>query len=260
MKEGSVLKDQYWQDRAETLENRERLASNGNLLYWYRQLYRDQFRDFPRPESLSILEIGSGVSPLSRFYPNVVTSDVLELDYLDYTFDCHGIDQLAAIPDESLDVITLTNVLHHLKRPITFLNRAAVKLKRGGRIIATEPYFSTISRMIFKYLHHEPVDFSIEEPALAEVQGPLMSANIALPWLIFFAKPSWRDQLRANYAFDEDNFTPFSFISYMATGGISRRLPIPGFLYRALFRLDLTLSRAWPRVFASFFTATLVRK
>ena len=39
------------------------------------------------------------------------------------------IDNLDAIKDNSLDVITLTNVLHHLKNPIAFLNRAASKLK-----------------------------------------------------------------------------------------------------------------------------------
>ncbi len=169
------------------------------------------------------MEIGSGVSPLSRFHPNVATSDVLELDYLDYVFDCHQIDQLKAIADHSLDVITLTNVLHHLKTPLDFLDRAAIKLKSGGKIIATEPYFSILSALIFKHLHHEPVDFSIDQPELAEASSPLMSANIALPWLIFIKKPDWSDRLREN--FDLVNLQPFSSLSYMATGGISRRFP-----------------------------------
>ena len=147
------------EDRAATLRNRARLGANKNLLFWYRELYRDQFKDFPNPATLSILEIGSGTSPLKQFLSNVVTSDVLDLDYLDLVFDCHEIDKLAAIKDNSLDVITLTNVLHHLKSPIAFLNRAASKLKSGGKVIATEPFFSVLSTPIFKYLHHEPVDF-----------------------------------------------------------------------------------------------------
>ena len=84
---------------------------------------------------------------------------MLDLDYLDLVFDCHEIDKLDAIKDNSLDVITLTNVLHHLKSPIEFLNRAASKLKSGGKVIATEPFFSALSTLIFKYLHHETVDF-----------------------------------------------------------------------------------------------------
>src|SRR6266487_2685215 len=175
-------------DRAITLRNRARLGANQNLLFLYRELYRDQFKDFPNPAALSILEIGSGTSPLKQFLPSVITSDVLDLDYLDLVFDCHEIDKLDAIADNSLDVITLTNVLHHLKSPIEFLNRAASKLKVGGKVIATEPFFSVLSTPIFKYLHHEPVDLQISEPELAKVQGPLASANIALPWLIFFQR------------------------------------------------------------------------
>src|SRR5881409_1639368 len=134
----TVLPGEQAKDRAATLRNRARLGANKNLLFWYRELYGDQFKEFPNPEALSILEIGSGTSPLKQFLSNVVTSDVLDLDYLDLVFNSHEIDKLDAIKDKSLDVITLTNVLHHLKSPIVFLNAAAAKLKSGGKVIATE--------------------------------------------------------------------------------------------------------------------------
>jgi SAM-dependent methyltransferase len=247
-------------DRLVTLRNRARLGRNQNLLFWYRELYRDQFRDFPNPSALSILEIGSGTSPLKRFHSNVLTSDVLDLDYLDLVFDCHEIDKLGVIEDSSLDVITLTNVLHHLKSPIAFLNRAASKLKLGGRVIATEPFFSVLSTPIFKYLHHEPVEFRISEPELGDVQGPLASANIALPWLIFFRRREWLERLNENFDLGGLSIRPFSGLSYMATGGISRRLAVPHFLYRALFSTDLALSRRFPGFCAAFFTVTLKRR
>jgi hypothetical protein len=114
-------------------------------------------------------------------------------------FDCHEIDKLDAIKDNSIDVITVTNVLHHLKDPIGFLNRAASKLKHAGKVIATEPFFSLVSSPIFRYLHPEPVDFEISEPKLKNIRGPLASANIALPWLIFFRRRDWVDNLSANY-------------------------------------------------------------
>src|SRR6476659_3803837 len=185
-------------DRTVTLRNRARLGGNQNLLFWYRELYREQFRNFPNPSALSILEIGSGTSPLKQFHSNVLTSDVLDLDYLDLVFDCNEIDKLGAIEDNSLDVITLTNVLHHLKSPIAFLNRAASKLKSGGKVIATEPFFSLLSTVIFKYLHHEPVDFRISEPELRDVKGPLATANVALPWLIVFRRRDLLQRLNDN--------------------------------------------------------------
>jgi SAM-dependent methyltransferase len=255
-----VLQSGAANDRATTLRNRAQLGANKNLLFWYRELYRDQFRDFPNPAKLSILEIGSGTSPLKQFLSNVVTSDVLDLDYLDLVFDCHEIDKLDAIKDKSVDVITLTNVLHHLKSPIAFLNRAASKLKSGGKVIATEPFFSLLSTPIFKYLHHEPVDFHVSEPELGEVQGPLASANIALPWLIFFRRREWLQRLNKNFDVATLSTRPFSALSYMATGGISRRLPMPHFVYRRLFFVDLAISRCFPGFCAAFFTVTLTRR
>jgi hypothetical protein len=255
-----VLENQEEKDRAATLRNRARLSANQNLLFWYRELYRDQFKDFANPAALSILEIGSGTSPLKQFLPNVITSDVLDLDYLDIVFDCHEIDKLQAIKDSSVDVITLTNVLHHLKSPIAFLNRAATKLKPSSKIIATEPFFSLVSTPIWKFLHHEAVDFQISEPELGHVQGPLASANIALPWLMFFQKREWLRRLNDNFDLASLSLRPFTSLSYMVTGGISHRLPIPRSLYRALFPIDLALSRRAPSVCAAFFTVTLTRR
>lgn len=260
MSSTTIAHHEETQDRAVTLRNRARLCANQNLLFWYRELYRDQFKDFANPSELSILEIGSGTSPLKQFLPNIVTSDVLDLDYLDLVFDCHDIDKLEAIKDNSLDVITLTNVLHHLRRPIAFLNRAASKLKAGGKVIATEPFFSVVSTPIFKFLHHEAVDLRISEPQLNDVQGPLVSANIALPWLIFFQKPQWLDRLSDNFDLALLSARPFSALSYMVTGGISHRLPIPHGLYRMLFSADLTFSRRFPRFCAAFFTVSLTRR
>jgi SAM-dependent methyltransferase len=260
MKTITVGQSDTARDCAVTLRNRARLGANKNLLFWYRELYRDQFKSFADPAALSVLEVGSGTSPLKQFLSNVVTSDVLGLDYLDLVFDCHEIDKFDGIRDGSLDVITLTNVLHHLKRPIEFLNRAANKLKRGGKVIATEPFFSILSTPIFKYLHHEPVDFGISKPELKSIRGPLASANIALPWLIFFRRRDWADTVSENYDVANCSVRFFSAVSYMATGGISHKVPIPTWLYRAFFPMDLFLSRYFPRLCASFFTIVLSRR
>jgi SAM-dependent methyltransferase len=261
VKDGTItVRSEEAKDRDATLRNRVRLSANKNLLFWYRELYRDQFRGFQNPAALLILEIGSGTSPLKQFLSNVVTSDVLDLDYLDLVFDCHEIDKLDAIKDNSLDVITLTNVLHHLKSPISFLNAAAAKLKSGGKVIATEPYFSSVSSLIFKYLHHEAVDCRVPEPVLKTVHGPLASANQALPWLIFFRRRDWLERLDEEYDIASFSVRPFSALSYMITGGISHKMAIPGFLYRVIFPIDLALSRRFPQFCAAFFTVTLTRR
>jgi hypothetical protein len=76
----TVLQGHEAEDRAATLRNRALLGANKNLLFWYRELYRDQFRDLPNTSALSILEVGSGTAPLKQFLPSIITSDVLDLD------------------------------------------------------------------------------------------------------------------------------------------------------------------------------------
>lgn len=261
MSEMDLVMLQHLKDAELTRANRQRLAANRNLLYWYENLYRLQLSAVANINKPGILEIGSGASPLRNFRSDVITSDVLELDYLDHVFDCHEIDRLDAIPDSSLDIITLTNVLHHLRQPLLFLEKAASKLKKGGHVVITEPYFSLCSLPIYKLLHHEPSDFSIKQPVLERIEGPLSSANMAIPYLIFFSDRGWSDKLRDYYDFDVDSISYYTAISYMATGGISRRLPLlPPRIYRAFFRVDNWLAGKFPRIFSSFFVLKLQKK
>jgi SAM-dependent methyltransferase len=248
----------YAYDLERTRRNRERLRGNGNLLYWYRRLYGQVFP--AGLEGKRVLEIGSGTSPLKLLYPGVETSDVLRLDYLDHVFDCQEIDAYGGIPGHSLDIITLTNVLHHLKDPLGFLAGAAAKLKPGGELVLAEPYFSLVSYPVYKLLHPEPVDFSVVRHGLAAVEGPLSTSNQAVPYMLLFSRRDWLAGLADQYDLDGIRVDYFSSLSYMATGGISRVFPVPGFLYRALFGFDNFLARTAPRIFASFFTAVLTAR
>jgi len=234
-----------------------RLQENVNLLYWYKHLYEHLFEGFGPTSGVKILEIGSGASPLKLFRPDVITSDVLELEYLDHAFDCHEINRYDGIEDSSIDVITLTNVLHHLKDPIQFLRHARMKLKETGAIWMVEPYFSVVSTPIYRWFHHEPVQFGIKHPVLDEIEGPLSTANQAIPYLMFVTKRNWLDPLAGHYNLERLEIEHFSSISYMMSGGMSWRIPLPGWLYRAWFPVDELLAKRWPRIFASFFVVRL---
>lgn len=250
--------DQYELDRRTTIENRRKLERNVNLLFWYERLYAQQFDGIEDFAHKRVLEIGSGTSPIKRFHPHILTSDILPLDYLDFVFDCHEIEKFERIGESSLDVITMTNVLHHLRDPLLFLQKAATKLKPGALVIATEPYISAFSRLVWKYLHHEALDLSISEPKLAHVQGPLASSNQGLPFLIFKKHPEWAAQLRPWYEADI-KLRPFTAFAYLVTGGISRRIPIPSGVYKKCFSGDRALASMLPEICATFFTIVLQR-
>ncbi|PDT19818.1 class I SAM-dependent methyltransferase [Rhizobium hidalgonense] len=250
----------YDHDLAMTLENRDRLQSNRNLMLWYRELYAQLFDQIPNFSQKKVLEIGSGTSPLKKFQPHIMATDVLNLDYLDIVFDCHNIADLQAIKDHSIDVITLTNVLHHLRDPILFLSGASRKLKKGGQLVLVEPYFSAVSYPFLKFLHHEPVDFQISQPVLDTIEGPLSSSNQAIPYMMFFSRRDWLTRLSNQYDLKAIKLGYFTSIAYMVTGGISRILPVPHWLYRLYLPIDRRLARTFPVLFASFFSAHLIAK
>lgn len=243
-----------------TLNNRKALLQKTNLLYWYKQLYERLLGNKKNVCGLRILEVGSGTSPLKHFYPSVLTSDIMPLGYVDYVFDAHQIDGVSDIENESLDVIALTNVLHHLQDPICFLSRAVKKLRPGGRVIMVEPYFSNLSKLIYLYLHHEPTDFDVNDPCLSEVAGPLSSANIAIPHMIFWGDKNWSNELLKYYTIDESKTFYYSGLSYMATGGISHNILMPHWLYKRIWKIDNWLANSFHRKFAAFFSITLIKK
>lgn len=244
-----------------TIKNKQRLASNSKLLHWYSKLYDFQFSSIGDVSRARILEVGSGASPLRYFYSNVISSDIMNLDYLDIVFDAHRIDEITEIDNESLDAITLTNVLHHLRDPLLFIKKATKKLKKGGRIIFAEPYFSVISSVIYKYLHQEPCSLNIEKPELTDALSPLSSANIALPYLIFFSKEHrWDEELKEYFEFSATNISFFTSLSYFVTGGMKTKIPLPLPFYKLFFQIDLKVSRLFPRLAASFFVMSLTKK
>jgi SAM-dependent methyltransferase len=243
-----------------TIDNYRSLPQRQNLLYWYQRLYEELLGPPEAVANLKILEVGSGVSPLKRFCPNVITSDVLPLAHVDLVLDAHELGDFGGIADQSLDVITATNVLHHMKDPVRFLVSARKKLKPGGRVALAEPYFSALSRLIYVHLHHEATEFAIQAPQLNAVEGPLTSANLALSHLIFWGRRGWDQEVLRYYLRDTSREFFFTCMTYFATGGISHKIPIPQRLFRALWGADKLLAQKLPELFASFFCVSLVRK
>jgi len=240
-------------DRITTLENRQRLRNNPNLLYWYKRLYQTLFDEIHNFKQLCVWEIGSGMSPAKLFYPHIISTDILNLEYLDKVFDCLTIGSDTSINDHSIDVMTLTNVLHHLQNPLQFLQGASVKLKKGGYLYITEPYFSLLSYPIYKILHPEPSIFNIQRPMLEDLIGPLSSANQAIPYLIFFKRSDWLSELEPYYDLSKSRIGYFTSLAYMASGGVAKNYAIKQSIYQLGFKLDLFLAKIFPRLFASFF-------
>jgi SAM-dependent methyltransferase len=146
------------------------------------------YRDFNRqligscPEG-RILDIGGGTAHIKEIRPDIVTTDIMRFPGIDVVADAHRLP----FPDRSFSGIVMLDVLHHLERPIAFLNEAARLLNQGGRLAIMEPAMTTLGRWFYHYFHEEPVDMTADPYALVTVSPDRdpFDANQAIPTLLF---------------------------------------------------------------------------
>lgn len=148
----------------------------------------------------------------------------------------------------------MVDVFHHIPDVERFLSEAAFCVKTGGAIIMVEPWVTHWSRLVYKYLHHEPIDTGASEWKMPD-GNPLSSANSALPWIVFE-----RDRDRFQRTFSQwkvksiNLHTPFA---YLFSGGVSMRASMPGYFFNISRKLEQLFSQD---IWSMFATIVLERK
>jgi len=204
----------------------------------YEEWYRTLAQALPRGTE-PVLEIGSGAGFLDTFIPNLITSEVFFCSNVKILLDA------ASLPfrDGSLRAVVMTNVLHHLPQPRSFLAEATRCVRPGGVLALIEPWVSPWSRFIYGYLHHEPFRPDSDEWEFCS-PGPLSGANGAVPWMIFE-----RDREKAAREFPEwkiQYIKPSMPFCYLCSGGVSMRSFMPGAAFNLVRRIEnQPLMRRW---------------
>ena len=168
------------------------------------------------------LEIGSGSSIIKEFWPDVITSDIKPLPFVDRVIDAHAMPFAAG----SLRAIYGINVFHHLPRPRDFFREAVRVLQPGGGVVFIEPYHGPAGRWLFPRLHDSET-FDLDAPTWEnETQsGPCSGANQALSGIIFD-----RDRDRFEREYPELELVldrPHTHLSYLLSGGVNFRQLVP---------------------------------
>lgn len=206
----------------------------------YAEWYGRIVHAMPNPNG-RILELGSGAGFLDDYMPNLITSEVFHLPQL------HAVLDATALPfaDESLDGIAMTDVFHHIPDVAAMLHEAARCVKSGGGVVMTEPWVSPFSQVIYMHLHHEPFRPDASDWTL-DGDGPLSSANGALPWMVFV-----RDRDRFEREFPEWEIVriePFMPFRYLVSGGVSMRTLSPDWSYDLWRNLEGVLEPLMPQL------------
>lgn len=184
------------------------------------------------------VEIGGGSGNLKEYFPEMITSDIVLLPWVNLVLDAHNVP----FKDESLENVVLFDVLHHLENPSSFLDELVRVLRPGGRAVLMEPYVSLASYPVYRFFHSEALDMS-QDPFEAEKASPVrnpFSANQAIPTLIF---NRYKDSFQKRYpALKLIRCDRLGFLAYPLSGGFDHPSLLPLWAIKPAFLIERFLS------------------
>ncbi len=206
---------------------------------WYRLMLEDA-DSVPVVGGLSV-ELGSGGGHLKDLRGDVITSDVLP-GVADRVIDAVKLP----FADGSVRALFLTQTFHHVPDVARFLEEADRVLVPGGVISMVEVAATPLARLLFSRFHPEP--FLPSAPLWSFVSADsLRDANQALSWIVFE-----RDRTQFETKFPRlrlEKITLLPWVTYLASGGVTRRNLAPRFMMPAL-RVAESLLRPLRPIFA----------
>jgi len=232
-----------------TLLRRELLDRNACARFSFERWYREIGGIvLTAPDGLRV-ELGSGGGFLDQFIGSLIKTDVVDFPFIDKVCDAERLP----FQDSSLGALVMVNVLHHVPDIEAFLREAVRVLVPGGVVAMVEPYVSGFSRLIYRYVHHEPFDPGVMDWRSPQ-SGRLSGGNAALPWIVFV-----RD--RAKFARDYpalriEVLRPHTPFSHLLSGGVTTRPLAPLGAIRSMAWVEDRLPWAMPW-FGVFFTVVL---
>lgn len=229
------------------------IGEKASLRHFYQKTYRSYAGCLSRcPKDGIALEIGSGGGFAKELLPEIVTSDIVFFPGMDLVVDPTSLP----FADESLRIICLTHLFHHLPDVERFLAEAQRCLARGGRLIIADRHLGIISGPILRYLHRDHCDHRSPEWSIAGTGRP-SRGNGALPWIVFV-----RDRVRVATLFPRlvlSGYRPHSPLFYWLCGGLGRFNLIPRASIATAEAVDRLLLALCPD-FGSFTDIELVKR
>ena len=199
------------------------------------------------------LEIGSGSSFMKHVYPDVITSDIKQLPFLDLVYRGEALP----FANGSVRAIYGINVFHHIPRPRDFFRELVRVLRPGGGIVLIEPYYGLVARRLFAGLHATET-FDMQTPGWETAStGPMSAANQALSYIVFK-----RDLAEFNREFPELSLVaddPHTHLRYVLSGGVNFRQLVPDLLAPVVTATEWALSPL-ARVLALQHTLVITRR
>lgn len=204
--------------------------------FWYRKLVED----FQSTGDISgiALELGSGGSQLKNHIPSLITSDVVA-GVADQVID----GQELPFPDGTIKTLFLTHAFHHIPNIRKFLSEASRCLVSGGTISMIEVAHTPFSKFFFHHFHPEPYLPNLPSWEFNQ-NDAMMDANQALSWIVFIRDREIFQREFPNLHIEVIEYLPW--LSYLLSGGVTKRNLVPNFLSKLIILLETILTPTRP--------------
>lgn len=191
----------------------------------YRDFHRRLLGSCPQGR---VLDIGGGTAHVKEIRCDIVSTDILSFPGIDVVADAHRLP----FADRYFAGVVMLDVLHHLERPIEFLNEASRVLKPGGRLAMIEPAMTSVARRFYDHFHEEPVDMSADPFAHVTINPDRdpFDANQAIPSLLFATPAARRRTEQAVASLCVQRVEWLSLFAYPMSGGFQKWSLIPAAL------------------------------
>lgn len=233
-------------------QHKDLIGKNQEL--WHRKpllrtVYTDLYRTMQAYRSGAAgktVELGSGMGSISEVMPDCLRTDLFHFPWLDLVENAYRL----SFEDASVSNLLMVDVFHHLRYPGTALNEFLRVLTPGGRVILMEPGLGLLGRLIYEWMHVEPVGkpqditwFAPENWSPNHVDYYAAQGNATR----IFTRPAFLDELSPWKIVE---IRQIAALAYAASGGYSGPQLYPTAAY-AFIKFVEKFLQLFPKLFAT---------
>lgn len=244
-------KENRMKDEGNVKAAREAFLKTKNKILF--QLVKQRYswmNDFIPDDVDHIIELGCGAGLSRQFINNkkLLLTDVIDNEWVDQNVDALNIDY----PDDSLDVIICSHMIHHIATPAQFFDKTLKKLKLGGVIIIQDIWTSWIMKLVLRIMRHEgwsDIVNVFDRSSICNSPEDPWSANCSIPKLLFSDRSRFEDEFPD---YEIIKFEKSECLMFLLSGGVISKtysLPVGNVGVKMISVMDRFLVKAFPSIF-----------
>ncbi|RJQ27341.1 methyltransferase domain-containing protein [Candidatus Parcubacteria bacterium] len=232
------------------------IQSKASLKMLYTNYYKLLLKKKAHIPGYPTVELGAGCGFIKELDSNILTIDILDSPGIDLRADACQLP----FADKSIGNFVFLNMLHHIPRPYEFLEGISTYLVNGGRLVFVEPYISVVSHCLYRFLHAEKENFSMELRREWDFHDPFRDANTAIPTLMFCNNLNLTKKELSMWNVNVKEIIFHNIITHAISGGYTYRSLLPAPVLALVLKIENLLPTFILKNAAMLLSVTLEKK